>query len=99
MPKGGRDAPAAERIPEGGTAAPATERIPAGARREIPVGEIPEGEIPEGEIPEGEIPVGAWRAPVGTLLYASVAAHEGRVRTRPVDDLESLAYMTAFLIR
>jgi len=37
--------------------------------------------------------------PVGTLMYASVAAHEGGVPTRPADDLESLGYMTAFLMR
>ena len=35
-------------------------------------------------------------ARVGTPMYASIAAHEGRV-TRPVDDVEALVYCLAFL--
>jgi len=45
---------------------------------------------------EGVAEEGSSVAQVGTALFASVAAHDGRA-TRAVDDLESLVYVLAFL--
>ena len=36
-------------------------------------------------------------AVVGSMLFASVSAHEGRRPARPADDLESLCYVLAHL--